>query len=270
MAEAPQGNPDQKTAEQKEFEDKRRIFFAKIGVRYKDLIALHKEAGQVSRSEDFGVDEYGKEKRWGDPTQHCLVEAAGSEILGDLIGLSEQDKATFAKAAILHDYRKKGEIEEGRGVTDPEVIEQIYAKTKNGLRAHGIDDEIVDLTEAVAHTSLPEFAELDADNNIVLKEVSPLRMAMHYIDDVTLGTNIVNFDERIDGLLARQHLYPYNEEGRAVWGGRTFFEAQREVGHLVQDKLAGLAGISDPTKLPDAINEQLYAQINAVNIGAQA
>jgi hypothetical protein len=140
-----------------------------------------------------------------------------------MIGLSEKDKVDLFRAAIVHDYRKKGEIEELRGVKDPALVEASYKKTKDILRKKGVSEEVVDLIESVAHTSLPQFAELNDQNELVLKEGVPLvSMAMHYLDDVTKGSDLVPFDERIDFLESRTHLYPYNEEGRALWGGRTF------------------------------------------------
>jgi hypothetical protein len=257
--------PNTKELPQEEsFESKRLSYFASIAVRHRELLALHREAGQTQRdAETYGVDEEGKPKRWGDPTEHCLVEAAASEILSDMIGLSEKDKDDFFQAAFVHDYRKKGEIEELRGVKDPALVEASYKKTKDILRKKGVSDEVVDLIETVAHTSLPQFAELNDQNELVLKEGVPLvSMVMHYLDDVTKGSDLVPFDERIDFLESRTHLYPYNEEGRALWGGRTFFEAQRQVGHLIEERLAKLAGVADPKQLPLVIRDKLVERIN--------
>ena len=85
---------------------------------------------------------------------------------------------------------------------------------------------------------------------------------MHYIDDITRGTTLVTLDQRMDYLdSVAETRYPYNEEGKAVWGGLTFFQAQRKIGHLIEDYLAERAGVSTPKELPDIIRERLYKKI---------
>lgn len=58
----------------------------------KTRMRLHGEAGQISRYKD--KDREGKplprKERWGDATQHCLVEAAAAEILADMLNLQPQ------------------------------------------------------------------------------------------------------------------------------------------------------------------------------------
>lgn len=243
----------------------RRQFFVRLTRKYEPYYKLHQLSGQTQRFKDKDKDgnPLARKVRWGDPTQHCLVELAASEILSDMLNLPDQDKQDFAVTALVHDAQKRPEIEKGRGVKDPTRIEEIYRESKQFLLDNGVSPRIVELTGRVAHTSLPDFATLEADGSLKLKEGMPIvDMAMHYLDDITRGTDIVPFDERMDYLdSVAATRYPYNEEGRAIWGGRTFFEAQREVGHLIEEKLAKAAGVENPKDLPNIIKAKLQEAI---------
>lgn len=261
----------QKGEEEGVFNEKRRNYFFRLARRYENLFNLHRLSGQTKRNVSFGEDvqinkageSFKRAKRWGNPTEHCLVEAAAAEILAEKLKLTQEEADSLTAAAFIHDWRKKGEIEETKGVKDPVLIEQSYAKSKTELLAHGIDGEVVALTECVAHTSLPKFATLNQDGSISLKEnVGIVEMAMHYVDDITRGDDLVSIDERMDYLdSVASTRYPYNEAGRAVWGGRTFFQAQREIDHLIEALLAKQCGIEDPKLLPRLLKEELNRKI---------
>ncbi|HSX24299.1 MAG TPA: hypothetical protein VLE74_04315 [Candidatus Saccharimonadales bacterium] len=245
----------------------KRDFFVKLALGNRALFKLHQDAGHIRRYKP--VEGSPRLERWGDPTQHCLVEAAASQVLADLLNLSDTDRQDLVAAAFIHDAGKRKEIEalQAAKAANPDitpeeidVVDKIAGEqSKKNLLDAGIGQRVVDLTSAVAHGSLDQFAYLNGRNEMRLRpDVPTVTMAMHYIDDVTNKTNIVRFDERIDGLEAiAEERYLYNPKGRAIWGGRTYFEAQREVGHLIEGRLAEIAGISDPQTLPDVINAGL-------------
>ncbi len=248
------------------FEKKRRLFFSRLALQHRNLLQLHREAGQTQRNEKFGKDENERNKRWGDVTQHCLVELAASEILSDILHLSPQDSQDFAISALVHDAQKRSEIEKLRGIKDPKEVERVYKESKQFLLDHEVSPRVVELTGRVAHTSLPDLATLNTAGDLTLKDDVPLvDMAMHYLDDITRGTDLVPFDVRIDYLESvAATRYPYNEEGKAIWGGRTFFQAQREIGHMIEERLAATAGIDNPKELPKIIRDRLVETIAKV------
>lgn len=246
-------------------------FFADLALSSIGAMRIHRESGQTQRFKEPKI-EGGKKERWGDVTQHCLVEAAASQVLSGLLGLSPEETEQFKQAALVHDASKRPEIDavnaaKARTGATQESIDiandRAYAKSKRTLRGWGVPEEVVHLTETVAHTSIDQFVFLDKDNKMHLRADAPLiDMAMHYLDDITKGTEIVDFDSRMDYLdSVAAERYPYNEAGRAIWGGRTYFEAQRESGHLIEAHLAELAGIEDPKTLPSAINQGLVSMI---------
>ncbi len=263
-------------------EPKKHKFFTELALRYREYMRLHVD--QMERDQRFNhtqrvhtpsgitIDRVG---RWGDPTEHCLVEAAVAEILADMVKLPEDQKRLLVAAALVHDWRKKGEVEETRYVTDPKVIEGSYQKSKEGIRDSGVEQAraVASLTESVAHTSLPQFAQVNLpDRSISLREGTPLvDMIMHYIDDITRGTDLVSLDVRMDALdkAAQEGRYAYNNEGKAVWGGRAYFQAQREIGHLIEQKIVEQLGdeerakIGDPKNLPNVLKKKLVERIEA-------
>lgn len=260
---------------QPNFEAEKRRFFVQLALRHRSYFQPHRESGQTERYVEAKAGEMitvftskGKEilkkQRWGNPTEHCLVETAVAEDVAKRLQLSKADGNNLVIAALIHDWRKRGEIEETRGVTDPKVIEASYRKSKDELRQYGIPQEAVDLTECVAHTSLPRFARVNEDNSLSLRDDIPVvEMAMHYIDDITKGTDIVTLDKRMDYLddAALEGKYPYNDAGKDIWGGRTFFQAQREIGHLIEDQLAAIIGIDNPRELPLLLQNSLMENI---------
>lgn len=252
-------------------QSKRVKFFSDLALSSIKAMRIHRESGQTQRFKDPKV-EGGKKERWGDVTQHCLVEAAASQVLSKLLKLTPEQADIFKQAALVHDAGKRPEIEainlakSKEGATGKSIDianNRAYDKSKRTLRGWEVSEGAIHLTETVAHTSIDQFVYLDDENVMHLHDNVPvLDMAMHYLDDITRGTEIVNFDERMDYLdSVAAERYPYNEEGRALWGGRTYFEAQRESGHLIEARLAEIAGIADPKTLPDIINAGLVEMI---------
>ena len=250
----------------------KREFFSTLALQNKWAMKLHRLSGQTQRGEKPPRYDGDKDQRWGDVTQHCLVEAAASRVLSDTLGLSPKDKEKFFKAALVHDAHKRPEIEAINAAkaslgadASPEDFDRIndiaYDQSKQFLLDNGVDPEVVRLTGTVAHTSVDQFVELDEHNTMRLRDDVPLLdMAMHWLDDATKQTQVVTIPERMDYLVENQDRYPYVEAGRAKWGGRTYFEAQREAALLVQDKLEAVAGIEHGT-LPQVVNNGLAASI---------
>lgn len=249
-------------------------FFSDLAVKNKWAMRLHRASKQTQRGEKPPQVEGGKKERWGDVAQHCLVEAAASLVLSDTLGLSPTDKENFFKAALVHDAHKRPEIEAinsakttlDQASATPKDFDKIndtaYEASKQFLLEKGVDPEIVRLTGAVAHTSIGQFVELDDGNQMRLREGVPLvDMAMHWLDDATKQTSVVTLAERMDYLVENQDRYPYNEAGKEKWGGRTYFEAQREAAYLVQGELERSANLEQGT-LPNVINAGLVEMIS--------
>jgi hypothetical protein len=105
---------------------------------------------------------------------------------------------------------------------------------------------------------------------------------MHYVDDYTINDRWVvpaeegshglvnDLDRRVDKNEANPRYQKLNEEGRMVFRGETAYQAQRRVGHLVEQRLASLVKEKSgndirPERLPEMIDQMIRREIE--NIG---
>jgi putative nucleotidyltransferase with HDIG domain len=163
---------------------------------------------------------------WSNVFEHCLMEARVASVLAKRLGFSEQDSQDLIKAAILHDWNKRNEREEA----EAKGFEAYNKQASSGARALldlGYSERIVTLVESVGHTSL----------RTILSTPDPVARVMHYIDTITFNDKIVGVDQRIDALESAPRYKQLNESGRAVHGGRTYLEVQREVGKKIEAEL---------------------------------
>ncbi len=254
------------------FEGKKTRFFVGLVFRYKSLYPLHQMMKQTARDKKYGVDNSGKFKRWGDPTQHCLVETAAGEILSSMIKLSPEESRNLCSAAFIHDWRKKGEMEEVGGEKSLTPVQQAYQKSRDGLLQLGIREEIIDIVDATDPVHLPnleKLANLNQNGEIVLlDDVNTVYLAMYYLDIITRGSEITSVDQRMDYLDAvMQERYPYanSQEVRDRWGDRNLYEVMREIGHLAEERLASLTGLDNTSeKLSNVINQKLIEKISTI------
>lgn len=164
---------------------------------------------------------------WSNVYEHCLKEAEIAELLGqmlyDLNVINLEDKINLIKAAILHDWYKRFEIE--RVKTDGiRAHYETENESKELLKKLNISDRIIEIAHSVGSTELLEVENYDI-----------VRKTMHFIDDICDGNVIVEIDERIKKLEKR---YPeLNESGRLLYEGKTMLEKQKEIGKNTQNEL---------------------------------
>ncbi len=172
------------------------------------------------------LKEYGQlVNGWENAYNHCKTECAAALVISDLINLDSEKRNILAKAAILHDWYKRKEKESG--IEGSDKYEKGVIDSYEGLLKLGVDKQIVDIAHNVGHTSLLDI-QVTTD---ILKKI------MHFIDDITFESDIVELDVRIDANEANEQYKELNESGRAKHNGRTYFEVQREVGHKIQDEI---------------------------------
>lgn len=163
---------------------------------------------------------------WSNVFQHCLTEARIAVVLSDLLKLSPQEKETLVKAALLHDWFKRHEreavIKYGQSKYDQQA-----EKSSQQLMQKGYSEDIVTLTVCVGHTSLKE---IEQTNDF-------LRKVMHFIDDITVGDQIVSIDERVDSLESLDRYKELDQQGKAIFNGMTFFQKQRQLGHKIEKEI---------------------------------
>ena len=270
MAEQFREKPEQSVHSREEFEIKKTKFFSTLGVQMRDAFKLHKDIGLWKKVE-------GK-RDWGNVSEHCLVEVARARVLATKLGLGEGAVHNLETAAALHDFYK---AQEKRIVTQSglswESFDKAAEESDTHIRQAGFSEQVARLAGSVGHTSLNETERILAQPELTEDDLSFL--VLHYIDDYSVGSDWVqesdvgadgvrrnNLDRRMDANDANKRYAVLNEEGRQHFGGRTSFEAQRQIGKAVEQRLAQLLSERtgepvDPVELPELIDKTIKAQI---------
>jgi hypothetical protein len=252
-------------------------FFRHLSARFPRSLKVHDAAGH------FGEAPLGdKMNDWSGLVPHCLLTSALARVLGEALGLGGDTVAEMELAGILHDCRKRGEVEETLGCTSNDPVAKAYAKSADyaaGALANAIEDIYPSITReerapaiarvsrlmgAFSHLSLPLFTDtsLTASDGWPLRAGVPIDLlAMHYLDVVVHRAGITdNIDNRIGYFKER---YTYGADGQALWGAN-FFDVEKVVSNRIEGVLAHSLGVANPKDLPGHLGKLLSRQIDAV------
>jgi len=228
------------TEESQEFEKAKTRYFTR-----KTLAHLP----EMRRAKEVGL--FPKKENWRNVVEHMLVEAEATDVLVEALGVSDEERIKLVTAAMLHDVykRREKELAQQKGATGFDEAARLQSQW---LRELGYSEEIIELTESVAQTSLSKFQNLG--------EVSFTRKIIHHVDDVTLNNDLVSLDERIDALEANPRYSELNKQGIAIFG-RPYFTVQREISKKIEQEFAAKIGLPDQAQLPLWIKEQILQKI---------
>lgn len=261
--------PDVSQAEQA-FERKKQEYFTKIGLQMRSALALHKAAGLWQKDNEG-------ERGWRNVSEHCLVEVARTRTLATMLGLKESVSKKLMNAAALHDFFKKGQKQiTVAGGLNRAAFAEATQQADGIMRDAKIPEEIIRLVNAVGDESLLETKKILEKDELSEDDIAFL--IMHYVDDYTIGSNWVHasevkdtkeindLDRRMNINEANLRYQKLNEEGRAIFGGETAYQAERRIGHIVEEKLADLVKkrgdiTVDPIKLPEIIDQKIKEEI---------
>lgn len=254
------------------FDEKKRHFFSSLALEIRDALELHKQEGLWQR--------VGGKRDWGNVSEHCLVEAARVRALSEKFGLPETVSQSLLTAAGAHDFFKKSEkdIVTREGLRW-DSFDAAAREAEQRLRDAKLSEETIRLVGSVGHTSLLETegllrkADLDDDDIAYL--------VMHYVDDYTVNAEWAqaadqtdagarnDLDRRMDKNEANARYKLLDEEGRTYFNGETTFQAQRRIGHAVEERLAAVLSERsgekiDPKQLPQVIDADVRARIESL------
>jgi len=253
------------------FQKKKRKFFVKTGLSVRAALKMHKEAGLWGEGDED----------WRRVSKHCLAEVARADLLADKFGFSEEIKKDLAVATALHDFYKKREM--AKRTKHGLSLSGLMQSSKEAdvmLRDRGFSERITRLSGAASLPSLPETEKILSKNNLGEEDIAFL--VLHYVDDISTesdwvgpaeiiegGCKINILDRRLDQAAKSGRYDALNEEGRKFFEGRTSCEEEKRVGHMVEERLAGLLRergefrVDDPKDLPYLIDQQVKAKIEA-------
>ncbi len=262
------------------FDSAKREYFFNIGLEMREALTMHRNAGLWDRVKG--------QRDFGNVTEHCLVEAARVEVLADLFGLSDQLKEDLRVAAALHDFFKKQEKEivtkegfswMGFDISSSRATQLLeeQSKTDKGVR---FSSNVIRLVNSVGHV---QSSLLEVQKMLNFESLQPDQIAvliMHYVDDYTVGSDwvpeysegsISPLDMRMNKNEANPRYSLLNEQGKEYFNGETTFQAQRRIGHLVEERLAKLLSEIKGTevnkdKLPQMVDDIIRKKILGIAI----
>lgn len=227
--------------EHKDSEKKATKFWAKRALGAMSIMRQSKETGLLPRSEG-----------WSNVIEHELVEAEAADVLGEKLGLSDEERRNLRTAALLHDIFKRKEIETAR-VEGPDSFTRTAKEEAEWIRSAGYPEEVIKLVESVVLTSFKDFTAN-------FESISVVRKIIHYVDDITLRSDIVSLDERIKYIEEMPDYKALIEWSVPVFG-KKFTDVQREISRRIEEEFAPRLGVSDPSAIPDfvkgCINERI-------------
>lgn len=200
-----------------------------------------------------------KSEGWRNVVEHELVEAEAVDVLAEALDLPQAVREDLYSAALLHDVYKRKEREafKERGSVGAEETDQ---KQSQFIKSLGFKEEIAYLSALAGGYALPHYLENPTAEALTLKKNLPLaELVMHYVDDITLGSDLVSLKERID--YVKERYKDEDKSGRKMFGGSLPSDVQFEVSRQIEIKLAGLIGIGDPETLSEWIKSKILERI---------
>ncbi|HSX32126.1 MAG TPA: hypothetical protein VLF43_02600 [Candidatus Saccharimonadales bacterium] len=210
--------------------------------------------------------------------QHCLVQGARAEVIGNMLGLQPDEIAELQEAAVLHDSFKAHEVKimKEKGPSWDSYDEAQAEARKSWERTGRHSTRVMDIAGSVAHESIHDMEAILAKPDEDLTAFDKARLAMHYLDDYTVeyywaeptDAEGNDLDRRMTKNENNERYKALNETGRQHFNGETAYQAQRRSGHQVEDRLATLitanTGVElNPLDLPVIIDNQIKQEILA-------
>lgn len=245
------------------FERAKTWYFATLASRINPVMELHKEQGLLDKSEDG-------QREWGNVPEHCLVEAARAREFAELFGFSEDLSEDLLLAAGVHDFFKRSEKDfSEKQELRWEGFSEATVHSNELMRQGGLSDRVVYLANAVGHETFLDTQKLLEQGELSDDELAYL--IMHLIDDYTKGTDWVEsgadpIEHRVKANEENLGYHALNEAGRQVFGGKTTFETQLELGRAVEQRLSQVIAerthtTIEPAELPLAIDTKIRQRI---------
>lgn len=256
-------------------EAQKTAYFQDLAISTLSSFRLHKAAEHF----DYEDAQDGlRVQGWRNISEHCLVEVARVDVLADLLNLPEDIKKDLQFAAAAHDYRKKGEILERKRDTSWDGATVSVDKTAELLWQSKLSRRAIEIAQAPGSRTILQIEKMLDEEPEHLSETDIAYLGMHFVDDVTSGSNWVSeatvengilvndFDKRIMNLLNNPKYAQEIEEGKLHLGGRTIVEAMLVCGDRVESLLEALirerSGIDiEHKRLPEYIDSQIKSRI---------
>lgn len=272
--------------EPRSFEDKKRSFFTRVGLRVRKALLLHRDAGNLWERE-----KQSSERSWENVSEHCLVEVGRVNVLSSILALSPATARNLELAAAVHDFYKRDEITAVRenlkdGGSGREVSLASDVRGAAILKGAGFADEIIEMVASEGGNPETLFEIKKLLDKPELSEQEIARLAMHLVDDISQGSDWIqpssNKNGRIQNVLDRRIAqnkanvnYTKKAEADTIvfaespdnfFHNKEAFDIMGEIGHMVEERIAQLIKERSgeeisPMELPERIDNEIKKNI---------
>ena len=193
----------------------------------------------------------GKEgEGWRNISEHCLAEAVVADILAESLGAKRDN---VVKAALLHDWYKRREIEAMDEYGGNIGYQTTIGEDKKKLKKYGVSDEII----ALAHANIPTKYDEEYLKSRVLEE-----KIVHFADHIVQGSEIVDFNDRLRSVEKKKQNIEFSDSFREKYNGKSLFDLQyKKVCPMEQKEFEEKLGLKGGILL-DFIRKKLKERIN--------
>ena len=256
------------------FEAKKNDYFFNLGLEARRGLRLHKDPGG-----HFKRNKEGK-KDWRDVPEHALVVSARTQLLAELLGLSDEVKRDLGLALSVHDFSKRHEKElevpEG-GITWDMYEENVALYERKILTNREFSKRAIRISEHTGHDGVLKVERILAKDELTGEEI--VSIIIFYVDAYTRssdwvipaeqaedGSLINEIDRRTERNLKNPTLENLNQEGKLHFNGMTMSEAIGLAAHSAAERIVELleerVGIKvTPKRLPEFVDEEIKREI---------
>ncbi len=182
-----------------------------------------------------------KREGWRNVVEHNVVVGVAANTLARLLGLPEQETENLTRTAFVHDWRKRIDIDNKKGMNEfsPEEVEAAELVLKQ-----------INPDPNILFATGPEFnkAFWDGQKSTLIQKI------MFYVDDITRENDIVPLLERVNEVAARKPQF-----------GQEFWDRERQIGTTIEKELfdtlpeATRAKVGESSRLPAFIKSEIEA-----------
>lgn len=180
-----------------------------------------------------------KKDNWRNVAEHCLVQIAVADKLADLLSLSVNNTTSLIKVAAVHDWEKRLKIKPNDFTNEEKVQAQEFLNKVNP------DQNLMNATGS-------DFLE----KALVKNNSTFLERLQFYIDDIVMGSEVVEFEKRVSEVEMRRKDLNEDEQLTTVLGGR-YWDKERELDTKVEQEIF--------ERIPNEIQERIVKPNNIPN-----
>jgi hypothetical protein len=197
-----------------EYRLKRKKYYSSFALQYMGEMKILQKGGILGTGD-------GNES-WRNISEHVLTEGVVADVLAEALSLSPIDRKKIVKAAILHDWYKRREIEAFKKFGGYEGYLKAGAEDGKLLREYGVPEELIEL----AHSNIPRPDEVNNTNTKSLASRSLLEKLMHYIDIITDNTDLVGYDVKIGLARTKPAVVNFTDGFKPLYNGISLLDVQ--------------------------------------------